>query len=508
MHKPVMIATSQYNGKENIGHNSPFSLVMKAIDMALEDSARPKELLGLLDAIALISTFEDYACALSQQTWQSYGSNPPARIAQALGVNVNHLYYSGMGGHMPQSSVGFFANQIAQGKLKAVLLAGAEAMATDKVRQKKQTNQETNSNNTACSILGSFDPIVSFEEFKYRFLSPATGGYAMFENAYRFQKQHSIAQNSLESASLFSDFSKQASLRSDAWIRDEKSIEALLDVQKDNRMIAFPYPKYLNAFNAVDLSAALIMTSDTIAQKIGIPKEKRVYLHASCDAKEPVSLLERKNFFESPAKQQVAKCVLKKAHLSIQDIAAFDLYSCFPIAVKLDLEALGISLDDKRLFSLTGGLPYYGAAGNNYAMHGIVSMIDYLRDHKTEFGLVSANGGILSKQSMGIYSRIRPEHDVFTDVDLTKNKQKNPYKVAIQNKPKGEAMIETYSILYDRKGPTHMVVIAKLTGTKERCIATLNASKDVLLSLSNEECIGKIGYVSPSDELNSFKLTS
>ena len=48
-------------------------------------------------------------------------------------------------------------------------------------------------------------------------------------------------------------------------------------------------------------------------------------------------------------------------------------------------------------------------------------MIDYLRDHKTEFGLVSANGGILSKQSMGIYSRIRPEHDVLTDVDLTQS---------------------------------------------------------------------------------------
>ena len=42
-----------------------------------------------------------------------------------------------------------------------------------------------------------------------------------------------------------------------------------------------------------------------------------------------------------------------------------------------------------RPFSMTGGLPYFGGAGNNYSMHAIASMVRALRDASGRAGLSS-----------------------------------------------------------------------------------------------------------------------
>ena len=54
---------------------------------------------------------------------------------------------------------------------------------------------------------------------------------------------------------------------------------------------------------------------------------------------------------------------LEAAGLGVDDIAAFDIYSCFPCAVELAAEALGIESDDRRPLTVTGGLPYFGGPG-------------------------------------------------------------------------------------------------------------------------------------------------
>ena len=56
--------------------------------------------------------------------------------------------------------------------------------------------------------------------------------------------------------------------------------------------------------------------------------------------------------------------------------------------------------------TVTGGLPFHGGPGNNYSMHGIVAMLDVLRSpaQRGTFGMVTANGGFLSKHAAGLYS--------------------------------------------------------------------------------------------------------
>lgn len=72
-----------------------------------------------------------------------------------------------------------------------------------------------------------------------------------------------------------------------------------------------------------------------------------------------------------------------------------------PIAVSNITEPLGLSPNDLRRLTLTGGLPYFGGAGNNYSMHGIAEAADRLRATPGGYALVSANGGVLSKTSVG-----------------------------------------------------------------------------------------------------------
>ena len=133
---------------------------------------------------------------------------------------------------------------------------------------------------------------------------------------------------------------------------------------------------------------------------------------------------------------------------SIADIELLDLYSCFPIAVLCACDALGIRYDTERDLTVTGGLPFFGGPGNNYSLHAIAETHRLLCDKPGSYGLVAANGGYLSKQSVGIYSTSQP-----ASWEPLKG---NPAQAAVDAKPTagvaypfdGEAIITTYTLSY------------------------------------------------------------
>ena len=94
------------------------------------------------------------------------------------------------------------------------------------------------------------------------------------------------------------------------------------------------------------------------------------------------------------------------AGIGTADLALIDLYSCFPSAVEIGAirGAQGSSLEDPRGFTVTGGLPYAGGPGNNYSMHAVATMVGMLRERPGAYGLSTANGWFLTKQSVGVYS--------------------------------------------------------------------------------------------------------
>jgi acetyl-CoA C-acetyltransferase len=124
------------------------------------------------------------------------------------------------------------------------------------------------------------------------------------------------------------------------------------------------------------------------------------------------------------------------AGIKTSDVAAFDLYSCFPIAVFDLRDELGIPANDPPPRTVTGGLPFFGGAGNNYSMHAIASMVRFLRGNPGSYGFVGANGGFLSKYSVGVYST-KPRPWQFSSRICRRRSTPGPRKAAADNENSG-----------------------------------------------------------------------
>src|SRR4030095_11640717 len=115
---------------------------------------------------------------------------------------------------------------------------------------------------------------------------------------------------------------------------------------------------------------------------------------------------------ESPAIGIAGAAALEAAGLGMDDIARFDLYSCFPAAVELAMKAYGLGgpeAGDDRALTLTGGLGFAGGPGNNYSTHAIAMAVDACRQDPGSLSLVTALGWYATKHSVGVYSTVPPD---------------------------------------------------------------------------------------------------
>ena len=169
-------------------------------------------------------------------------------------------------------------------------------------------------------------------------------------------------------------------------------------------MICDPYPRLLVARDQVNQGAAALLMSVTAARRLGVPEEKWVYLHGHADMTEQ-RLLDRADLGAAPSRcwRCARRCAV--AGIGIDDIATFDLYSCFPVPVFNICDGMGIAADDPRGLTLTGGLPYLRRRRQQLldARHRRDGRRN-ARSKPGQFGLVGANGGIMSKYSVGVYS--------------------------------------------------------------------------------------------------------
>jgi acetyl-CoA C-acetyltransferase len=198
---------------------------------------------------------------------------------------------------------------------------------------------------------------------------------------------------------------------------------------------------------------------------------------------------------------------LSAANVSLDDIAFFDFYSCFPVAVANAIEAVGLAANDSRGLTLTGGLPYFGGPGNNYSMHAIVEVVDRLRKGQGRYGMVAANGGFLSKYAVGIYSTLAENFNhcdsaaVQAEVDALSSPTFN-------RSPEGEGRIETYTLSYDREGNAKSaVIVGRLNTTNERFIAmTPKGNREIAEALATCEPLGLSVSVVTDAHVNYFQL--
>jgi len=152
------------------------------------------------------------------------------------------------------------------------------------------------------------------------------------------------------------------------------------------------------------------------------------------------------NWHASAAMGAALRGALKHSNTEISDMQHLELYSCFPCAVQFACDSIGIDTAGRTL-TQTGGLPFFGGAGNNYSMHGIASMVETLRADPGSLGLVLANGGFLSKESVGVYSTKRPAGFDLINSAQAQASIDDVADVAIADAP-DRGTIEAYSVLH------------------------------------------------------------
>lgn len=147
-------------------------------------------------------------------------------------------------------------------------------------------------------------------------------------------------------------------------------------------------------------------------------------------------------------------------------------------------------------------------------MHAITEMSRQLRARKVKNGLVLANGGFLSYQhALCLSSEPRREGPSYPDSRGSSSAVVGT-PAPVEAFAQGEAIVETYTVQFDREGNPEMAfIIGRLTDSKHRFVANHGDQRTLQeLASSIEEQIGKIGYVetkrdaSGDPESNAFFL--
>jgi acetyl-CoA C-acetyltransferase len=217
-----------------------------------------------------------------------------------------------------------------------------------------------------------------------------------------------------------------------------------------------------------------------------VPEEKWVYLRGHADQTEQ-DLLDRVDLSVSHSARQAVAEALRVAGIGVDDVATFDLYSCFPFPVFSVCDEFGLEPDDPRGLTLTGGLPYFGGPGNSYSLHGIAETVAEMRSRPGSFGLVGANGGIMSKYSVGVYSTQAADWAADRSKELQQQIAALP-KVAVTRNADGPATIETYSVRYDWPAVTG-VIIGRLDADGSRFMA-LTEDADLMALMTEGDPLG------------------
>lgn len=481
---------------------SPYDLIAQAGRLALADTGAPG-LAASIDTVAVLRSYADTSHRFATRLGGS--SNAPKSIADRLGIRASRHVYSWNGGNMPQYLVNQFAEAIARGEMRAALIAGGEALRTQHgvERAGLPVSWHEEPGGTP-ELIG--DPRRGWNDYEDRHgMRAAITMYPLFENAIRGARGRSSGEHMAAIAQLMSRFASVAAANPLATRREGWSAERLATVDADNRWIGYPYPRYMVSNAFIDQAAAFVLTSVGTARELAIPESKWVYLHGCADGHDHWYTSERHDLHSSPAMRAASRKAFEMAGKTVGDMRFLDIYSCFPSAVEIACQELGIAEDDPRGLTVTGGLVYFGGPGNSYVVLSICEMMRRLRAAAGEFGLVTANGNWVTKHSYGIYSTTpyvgpwRREDPSVLQAELDRLPT-----APLTETPSGPATIETYTVMHDRAGPSYAVVLGRLDATGERFVANTSTTPALLNDLQERESLGRPGTVVSLDGINLF----
>jgi len=508
---PVLVGAGQASerlGQPGYRRRSPVDLAADAARAAIGDTgADPALVTAAIGTVAGVRKFEISSPAARAPLGRS--DNYPRSVAGRIGATPARAVLEVVGGQAPQHLVNEFAGAIAAGRGDVVLMFGSEAISTvERYAGAADRPDFTEHAGGSLEDRGYGRRGLVSAALAAHGLTSMPGQYALAENARRARLGQTREQYAAAMGALFAPFTKVAAANPHAAAPVVRTAAELITPTGANRLIADPYTRYLVARDKVNQGAAVLLMPAATARRLGVPRDRWVFLPGHADLRER-DLLDRADLSASPAAVMAARHALEMAGVGPGDLATIDLYSCFPIPVFNLCDGLGLAPDDPRGLTVTGGLPFFGGAGNNYSMHAIAETIARARANPGSYGFVGANGGVMSKYSVGIYSTTpaawRPDASGALQAEI------DGWAAPVQAQhADGWATIETYTVSHGRDGARTGVVVGRLDADGRRFVARADGDSDTgaLGLLTAGEPIGERVYARSSGSGNRVSMTS
>ena len=402
---PVVIASGQSIERQDLV--TPVDLMVRACEAALADV---QSLRGSVDRLSVVSIMTPT------------GTAPASELAGRLGIEGARLETTTIGGNTPQWLVSRAASAIAAGSLAVTIIAGAEALRSHRARRAAGLAKLAGDGGPPPDpVVGDRLPGSGPAESAIGLFLPVHI-YPMFESVIAARSGRSAAAHRQVIGELFSPFTEVAAKNPYAWFQEALSAEAIATPTMDNRLVSDPYTKRMTAFLGSDQGGAVVVCSLAAARRAGVA-DRSVFVWSGAEATDVRFPTARPDPGRSAAIRAAGTAVFEAAGVAggnrpigIDDIGLLDIYSCFPSAVEMATEALGLSSDDGRRLTATGGLPYFGGPGNNYTTHGIAEVTSALRTagdsamagRGSRLAMATGLGWYVTKHAIGIYGSAPP----------------------------------------------------------------------------------------------------
>ena len=470
--RSVVIGISAIQQKGNFENlDEALHLMDKAVKEALSDSGN--ELVkDYIDEIRIPKGFWRYRDPGKWIARNNNFKNIPTTYVTKIGV-------------LQQNLINEACQKIETGEINASIILGGEARFKQlRAVIEKKEYFETKLDENPDFYIKAKEDLYGDEELA-ELGAMAVGYYATMETAIRKNDGEGIEEHQNNIALMYEEFSKIASENKDGWLNHPYAKEEILETSKKNKMLAYPYNKlHCTSWN-VNQSAAIIICSEELANELEIDNKKRVYPISSSENNHMIAIQQRPKLYESLGMTYAANSINKMIERLDIKLDAYDLYSCFPAAIKMFTKSIG--LDSEIPKTVTGSMPYAGGPLNSFVIHSTVKMIQKIRALEVKYGLITGVSGMMTKQSFCIWGKEYKEHFIFDDVTERAKLDESPIELSNISEGKGE--IIGYTIIEGSENAAKAVLY--LDDEKKHRKVVSSMDKNFINLLTEEEWVGK-----------------
>ncbi len=470
-------------------------LMVLAVEEAGRDSGVPA-LLAASDRVVV-----------PRGTW-SY-TDPARIVAHRIGAVTATTYLADIG--VPQQTL---INQtmaaIMAGEIDVAVIVGAEAKArTARAARRSQAGDaagiaqavnhlgppeggdlEVNQNGALPDIhLVPGADIVARPEIAAGLWAPVEQ-YALIESALRAAEHRSLPEDLADIAGLHARFNRVAQANPEAAFPAPMDADALAQFGSDNRPLAFPYGKWHASQWTVDQGAALLMCSVEAAERAGVPLDRWVFPLVGLESSQMLPLTKRRHLHQWPAMGVLGRTARSHLDRPLTDCRHVELYSCFPVAVRVQQRELGLPLAGTP--TVTGGMAFAGGPFNSFVFHATAEVARRLRT-EPGLGLVTTVSGLLTKPGLAVWGS-EPGVGLPLVADLVDEATAATESAEVLDGHEGEATVAAITVTYAGLEPVKVVAILE-TDAGDRVIAKSQDS-DLLVEATTTELIGRRFVVS------------